>query len=372
MWRRTSLGGSLSVPTYHEESSESHAHSPRRRVDKRADVGGYETPTGKKTNAMENDSMNSSNGRRLHQISNGFGVGAGEFGNEFGIPVPGFDWLSGIHQMPWKEKQPWDSNKDLRRAHKSSTDTSMPDYVSNPTNSSFEIPAMICNPQLGGESSQGDGTDITKPPSNTETGRGLNAGTSNVADSRLSFSLDNSYVPKDMAVSLTDSILQQPPPYKAHPYAGSLPATEVRSKKERRKSSSKESPLVLSPIATNGSDANDLGEASQQTQVPSGSSILWSALQSPQVGSSHAHAPVKEIDPAQRIISATFGTLSGKEPFQETGSRKISGISEKGTKRERNMTVLSAKANVKEDEEERGFPRARLTPFAEGDTTVVE
>ena len=129
MWQSIPLTNSRSVAPAMLDNSESHAHSPRRRL-KRNNAESYPMPIFQSMQSGDNHMGPS--GRP--QASSG--VSQGNFflnlSNESQANVDSyFDWLGGMATGP-SDTQPVNPAQDAgaRKGRKSSTDTSMPDYVS--------------------------------------------------------------------------------------------------------------------------------------------------------------------------------------------------------------------------------------------------
>lgn len=154
MWRRASQNPTVLAPPYQDAGAELHAHSPRRRMEKQPYFRGYETPLARKAGSDEQRFASPATVQGLQQASSRFGFAPGQFTNECATPSPGYDWPS-APSLLW-------GPKNLRKLRKSSTDTSMPDYVPSPgagrceTVSRFEV-------QPGNLGSTGNNTGIIRP-----------------------------------------------------------------------------------------------------------------------------------------------------------------------------------------------------------------
>lgn len=122
MWQRAPHTASKPVPSLTTDSYGLHAHSPRRRA-RQSDSSGYTMPIFQNTNATK-ASLVSSDGANL-------GIST-ELSGE---PLPGidnrFDWLGHMNTRGGAAEIGKNArDAAARNGRKSSTDTSMPDYVS--------------------------------------------------------------------------------------------------------------------------------------------------------------------------------------------------------------------------------------------------
>ena len=171
-------------------------------------------------------------------------------------------------------------------------------------------------------------------------------------------------IPADLAHSLTRSLLSQPPPYKGHPQAGHLPAAEVKSRKEAQaQEPDDDSPSTASSASTCARDHCDVRKVSAQMRIMTGRSLPSGTAPS-QVNSPQLMPARNGLETGQRTSSlGDFEDSLTVDASPEAVLRAVSGNSEKGTKRTRSFTPMSAKAIDVEDEPRRTSPHIRLSAF---------
>ncbi|GAO19344.1 hypothetical protein UVI_02008740 [Ustilaginoidea virens] len=347
MWCRAPLPSCMEVPVQHPDDSDSHAHSPRRR-------GGG---PGKGGNGFLQGYLSNpavlADSRRLatHPI---FGL----------IPYQNFnptdclgdassysEWLTGMG-MGMAENQPQAAAAHgafaSRSARRSSTDTSMPDYVpvenGNPVAEQQQYSARL--PQ--DDDKQGSHAKVrTNTPTTATTSSLGNCDRDAIGFPVMRY---DSPFPSDLATKLTHSLLNQSTPINMLQTNFTAPSLDVKSRKETR-SLAHSASSCLTPTPSQQQPHQDMRRASQQMYVPCGSSIP--------LGNVGCDAPVQTAG-SQDVCSTG---KSGAETVDDGARMAL----DKGNKRTRNFTPASVRAIDEEDEPRRASPRVRLTSFAEDD-----
>ncbi|KAK0610987.1 hypothetical protein B0T14DRAFT_540224 [Immersiella caudata] len=226
MWRRTPYNPPGPVPTYQpEDGVHSHAHSPRKR------------PSFRENKAQGFPSFGAS-GVLQPQATASFFAGqpvpmpflprGSTGGSSLSFPGPSsetayFDWTnafsSGQSSLELGGRTVWPA----RNTSKQSSDTSMPDYISNRSGDAMHIsgPSLEDHPMT------------LKVPTNTPA-----TGTNEEAQCPQ-FTFSSYGMASDLVSSLPHSLLSQPTPlpiptYALPPHAIPLPSSEIKSRKENR------------------------------------------------------------------------------------------------------------------------------------------
>lgn len=373
MWQRVPYIASKPVPTLTADSSDLHAHSPRRRTHQ--DYSNECTlPVLQKTSATKGSMFPSGRGNIGLPIN---------FGGE---SLPGvntyFDWL---HPMAIEEGNLEVNNGGshaavARKCRKSSTDTSMPDYVSLGGHKSDKSDNIFGSFPIHEDDDTSLGSMATvQAPMNTPTSAqslSFASGSKIPVPSRPSVQTDvrhtetvfpsftsNHCFPSDLAESLTASLLNQPAPAKA-PHAGHPPATEVKSRKENRPQGLD----LLSPSIRAGSfprpEKQGTRKVEQQTRVSTSISLPASTDASATNSPRCIGARTEMESTTRKSSSFNVGGSLASEFTPDNALRAVSGNSDKANKRGRSFPLASSKA-IDEADEPRGSPRLRLSLFEE-------
>lgn len=255
----------------------------------------------------------------------------------------------------------------IRSTRRTSTDISMPDYTPMNTGAT-EAPGVR----------EEDGSAHLRVPANTPTASATGnfehdgllgrliavEADAHHDDAAVPFPMlsHNSAIPSDLANSLTNSLLNQPMPVHLQHHAQNFhtPAAEIKSRKENRSRATGPSPSGVT--AASAPDHYDMRRVSQQMFMPpSGTSMPMCTL-SPEVDSQQN----QECVIASGAPSKAAGLCASKVPSCDASLGSTPGSAlEKGLKRIRNFTPVSARVIDEEDEPRRRSPRIRLTPFAD-------
>ncbi|CAM1511990.1 Fc.00g095030.m01.CDS01 [Cosmosporella sp. VM-42] len=369
MWRRAPFTTSMPVPAYPSDDVESHAHSPRRRTSGIQDSSaGYPGP------AIQGIMSNTSTGsgtKRPKQTSQPNMGGASVYSNPdpFGDSNAYFDWLdnmgTGVDDIDMTGQA---STSALRKARKTDTDISMPDYVSSTQNGQMAFPLDGQFPLTNFQPEEESYIGHMKVPTNTPTTRSQRlCESTGVPYPVISH---NGSIPTDLANCLTNSLLNQPMPLhmQARPST-----TEVRSRKENRlHQPAVPSPSAFSSTSTPAQEQKELRRVSQQMYIPSGGSMPIGVSQQQNMSpKSFLSSELAQKTPSLRKLGVNLSNLAAQDTSSLDGAMGSASSSDKGTKRGRNFTPGSTTAIEEDDEPLRGSPRVRLTPFAEETPTRV-
>lgn len=117
-----------------------HTHSPRRRGDQQCGLSPYSGEIIQNCVTSNHPAfLGHGHGKHIQTDDGGFGYGLAGNGDQFGNVTGRLDWMGNSGAFGGTVPHAFDGsnkNNDLRRHYKSSTDTSMPDYVSMPSQGS--------------------------------------------------------------------------------------------------------------------------------------------------------------------------------------------------------------------------------------------
>lgn len=175
MWRRAPFTASMPVPTYASDDVESHAHSPRRR----ATLGPGETPgcpipTFQGMTSAQSPAKKGLQNPHLTERGNAAHLNDANC-DVFHNSRAYFDWLGntgiGTNDTTHMSFEEDNTNSKLQGIRKTSTDISMPDYMTlsysdrNPCPDPQFVPSHLQDEESN--------TGHTKVPENTPTPRGM-------------------------------------------------------------------------------------------------------------------------------------------------------------------------------------------------------
>ena len=224
MWQRPPYNPPMPVPTYHpEDGAHSHTHSPRKRSFFRDSKSqGFQPPFGMGNVFQPQPSTSFFGGQPFPMpfLPRGNTTSSSlSFPDSFNESAY-FDWVNSLSSGQSSGelgKAVWPTTT-RNTSKQSSTDTSMPDYMSNRS-----VDAM----HISGPSLEDDPMSL-KVPTNTPT-----AGPTEDAQGPQ-FNFSSYGMSSDLATSLTHSLLNQPLPLPIPPHAIPLPSSEIKSRKENR------------------------------------------------------------------------------------------------------------------------------------------
>lgn len=132
MWRRAPLTASMPVPTYPSDDSDSHAHSPRRRTGHLAKASGHGMPNIQSIITNEASYSGKNKDQFPQNACGSFELPGPTYIDHWGFPIDDVEWTGHGVASAGAESQPGSKQNtaDIRKNRKSSTDTSMPDYIS--------------------------------------------------------------------------------------------------------------------------------------------------------------------------------------------------------------------------------------------------
>lgn len=396
MWRRAPFTSTMSVPSYPSDDADSHAHSPRRRSSGLQHMASaYPMPAIQ--GAMGNPATNSNARRATHPSCGILSSLNNNQSDPFGDVNAYFEWLSsmGMGMADANTRDEAQQNPGLSRsARRTSTDISMPDYVSLNSGGQAAVPPEQSVSLSSFRQDEDSQCGSLKVPTNTPTTGGghgscdqegrystpiispprLDQGhcrLTNLTGASFSFLNHTASIPSDLASSLTNSLLNQPMPPLLQNSSFHVPTSEIKSRKENRlHQTTGPSPPALSTKSISGQDHADMRRVSQQMYIPSGASLPVCTV------SSRAPSPQNQgcLEPAQRAPSRTGDSGMGVEHLSTVDASvnvAPTMMTEKGAKRIRNFTPASSRAIDEEDEPRRASPRVRLTPFADDKSTDI-
>ncbi|KAK0625478.1 hypothetical protein B0T17DRAFT_492555 [Bombardia bombarda] len=367
MWRRPPF---TSVPTYHpDDGAESHTHSPRRRsmLLRNSKSQGFSAPAMSNT-LFQPQAASGYVGNQaipMSYLPRG-AVGSGSslaFPDPFTESAAYMDWVNtitpGQSSDGFGAKSPWPAN--LRTMSKqSSTDTSMPDYVSSHGSDTM---------QLSGGSNEDDPMSI-KAPTNTPT-----AGpTDDLHRTQFSLTPHASALRSDLATSLTHSLLNQPFPIPVQAHNIPLPASEIKSRKENRHLTI----ACSNPLSAQSTPRVDQVETRKFSQPVFGLSGVGSGVpmtpSAPDMagGNSPGLQVTFSTSDSRNIASAEYGsnimnnttTMPNRLGESSTSTPDLGfGGNNTGMKRTQNFTPVSAKVIDQEDEPRQASPNVRVASF---------
>ncbi|KAI0399018.1 hypothetical protein F4802DRAFT_73246 [Xylaria palmicola] len=391
MWRRGPFNPTMPVPSQqHEDGPEAHLHSPRRRSSLVKSMDGTSACNLANANASQMNVNNFMGNMHTAQgfLQRGISGNGNANGPQMGYMDPFipskadmstyFDWPStfgtvGHSQVVDMGKAKSSGRRANTHSKISASDTSMPDYTSNPAGvplmTDFQPMSFVVNI---------DAPDISnlapKAPANTpsalvdgsfvdDLGIGIDInklGTPGNTPPPIDFFTANTAnFSTELATSLTHSLLNQPHPLPVQGSHIANPAPEIRSRKENRLSheTSIESVTNLDHIdmrKVSQSVYGQLGTTSRDTSSTSNSPPSQSAFSG--IFSNRSYSgPEFGNDLTNSGILFTHGNTE----LNTTSESRISSGSEKGIKRTRQFTPASAKAIDNEDEPRRTSPRVR-------------
>ncbi|KJZ80068.1 hypothetical protein HIM_00782 [Hirsutella minnesotensis 3608] len=356
MWQRAPFASSMPVPAYQSEDVDSHAHSPRRRVKATQGTSSI-LPVPSAQVLMNKARMNFGPRRSTHPACSAISHAKGASSDPFAEANSYLGWLSGIGMNGVEASR---SAVYPRFSRRTSTDISMPDYT--PLECGDQQPALPpdCTMGLAGLRQDDDeGYGHPRVPTNTPTASGQSSHDSEgVSMPILSHS---SSIPSDLANSLTNALLNQPMPLHFQQPAHNTPASEIKSRKEnRRQQAHRASPSVLPPALSLGPEHQEMRRVSQQMYIPAGATmpvcLTGSQMKSPQ------NQDYREE--SNGIGICVIGANTSISEAIPGGSAVTGAGLEKGTKRLRNFTPVSARAFDEEDGPRRCSPSVHFTPFA--------
>lgn len=275
-----------------------------------------------------------------------------------------FEWLGNMGMAMNNAPVPGQGNPSfVRKGRKTSTDTSMPDYVpmhsgsiSFPTNDQF----VMANFQVEDDSFM----EHLKVPSNTPIQKMCEPGVPFPVMSQ------NNAIPPELAHSLTNSLLNQPMPFQMQSASTLDPTNKVRSRKENRLQPIDQPTSIPAPKPTPALEHKDMRRVSQQMYIPSGNTMPVSVMQQQQSPKSLAGSDLNQETPSDTSFGANITNLAAHDASSVEGAVGSAASSEKGTKRARHYTPGSANT-LEDDDPPRGSPRVRLTPFEDVSTALA-
>ncbi|KAK0724990.1 hypothetical protein B0H67DRAFT_641462 [Lasiosphaeris hirsuta] len=402
MWRRPPFSSTMPVPTYQsEDGANSHTHSPRRKSEfpqKGNQIQGFQGP-------FQTQPTNAFLGAQSFPVP-WFQQNNAATNSSLSCPDPFSEaaYLEWINSMTAGQSSSNGFNgamdktiwPDTRNSSTQSSDTSMPDYLSN---CSIGEPMHISGPSLE------DNPMSLKVPTNTPTAVS--------GDDFQSTSLSwypgsvGQLLPTDLATSLTHSLLNQPLLLPIQPQAIPLPASEIKSRKENRHlavpdsnlSSSQSTPQAAHmetrkfshPVFNLGGGGNlggnlhmmnrPLSTSSSTTNTTENSNSTSPSMQ-PSFSANNSRdeserfgANIANLNtgcsPVRHASLQLLGQASGD--CLESSSMNADGVNclggggmgggSAGTKRTRNFTPASQKVIDEEDEPRRASPHVRIGGF---------
>ncbi|EJT71311.1 hypothetical protein GGTG_10570 [Gaeumannomyces tritici R3-111a-1] len=395
MWKRSSFVDARPVPAYRsEEGAESHGHSPRRQSVQRSGKTVTAPPslpvTASAPVAMQPAGLlgNPMLGQPFPVLAQGAPLANGGMvcPDPFSDTTAYMGLYSGLGGNSWNPdpSAAWAMSARQMSKH-SSTDASMPDYVSSASGhvnlDVFQMQGAMMEDDLA--------SSHLKVPTNTPTAGVVGDNSVGTAPA-FSFNIPNSVIPSDLAATLTHSLLNQPHPLPVQPHMIPLPASEIKSRKENRGISIAGTEASASPCfdhvdrrnfsqsafgftSATPSHMQPTQHQIQQIQVralsrvtsdsssdrPAFSTGGSRAASAGEFGASLTNMTESSIQQAPMAgVTATASTSSVATLTQNIGN------SDKGTKRSRTFTATSTKAIDDEDEPRRVSPRLRSAAFA--------
>lgn len=404
MWYRSPVQTqSMPVPTQlHRDGSEAHVHSPRRSNDHgvRKSISSSHEPGMAGWTATQTRSFLGNMPHTQSLLQGGFKGGINSNINSMDAFYQPYsdssshlnDWtfpsLGPLGQSPSTQQSKLSSRhaggqKAFRRKLTSS-DASMPDYVSNPDSTSRYMTGLQ---QTGSHAHNSNGNMVNgeaenglhhpKAPSNTPNSLSAHGFVNDPPSNDLfASSAKTSRFPPELATSLTQSLLNQPcplPNQAGTPMTG--PAAEVKSRKEARLGASRPDSNATSLLdhldmrkvsqAVFGGTSDNFGQSQVYENGENGSREASSGT-SPQP-SSRAFSGVfsqrsgSGSDLAKKLNNTNSFTRANAEVSTPTSMGKIGDVdllgSGKGTKRTRHLTPTGS--NVYQDAT-RSTPRVRV------------
>ncbi|CAJ2500878.1 Uu.00g037310.m01.CDS01 [Anthostomella pinea] len=382
MWRRGPFNPTMPVPTQpHEDGPDAHLHSPRRRASlmKAAStssgfgsgsLGMSQTNTNSFLGSMPNTQAVLQRGGNAS--SSGY---TDPFGQQKSDTTAYLDWTNnfgpvGYTQAGEASKSGFNTasgRKTTEHRKISSSDASMLEYNFGTSSNAHRIADLQSMNFSGALEDPDISTLAPKAPANTPTamvessfidelGIDVNRiGTSGNTPPSDDFFNSNTNFSSELATSLTHSLLNQPHPLPVQASNMSLPATDVKSRKENRLNQD------AFGESTSGLEHIDMRKVSQ------------SAFSN--VGKDSRDTSTTNSPPSQRTFSGVFShrSISGGEFGHDltnvvnsftrpSGDPAVSGNlnTDKFSKRTRHFTPASAKAIDDEDEPRRSSPRVRI------------
>ncbi|KAI1820150.1 hypothetical protein F4861DRAFT_543223 [Xylaria intraflava] len=387
MWRRGPFNPTMPVQSQqHEDGPEAHIHSPRRRsslIKSTAGSAGY-ISTGANASQMNpnNFSGNVANAQSVAQRGiNGSQVG---YMDPF-IPNKSdlssfFDWPSTMGVTGHSQAGDMGMGKPPGRrtnTHSkiSASDTSMPDYSSVNSNGAqlmtdFQPLGFVVSNIVDDHDT---GNLAPKAPANTPTalvetsfvddlGIDINkVGTmGNTPPPTDFFATGTTNFSTELATSLTNSLLNQPHPLPVQGAHMTMPAPEVKSRKENRLSNETSTEGITTNLEhidmrkVSQSVHSQLGKVSRDTSNTSNSPPSQSTF-SGIFSQRSLSGPEFGDDLTNSAILFTHGNMESNVAAE----CRIGSNCEKAVKRPRQFTPASAKAIDDEDEPRRSSPRVR-------------
>ncbi|KAI0114076.1 hypothetical protein GGR51DRAFT_505438 [Nemania sp. FL0031] len=385
MWRRGPFNPTMpSSSQQHEDGPEAHLHSPRRRssfVKSTASSSGYNLASAPASQMNARNFIGSMPNTQslLQRGINGPQVGYIDPFNPGKTDMASyFDWTNalgavGNSQVAEMGKGKAASRRANTHSKMTASDTSMPDYTSsNSTGAQLMTDFQPMSFVVSHIDEADTGNLASKVPTNTPTALvdGSFVGDLGIDISKLGtpgstppptdfFTTSTTNFSTELATSLTHSLLNQPHPLPVQGSNMSIPAPEIKSRKENR--------LNNEAFIENGVNLDhiDMRKVSQ--------SVYGHPDKTSRGTSSTSNSP-----PSQSTFSGVFShrSFSGPEfghdltnsgilfAHENTESNpvtdsRIGSGSDKGTKRTRQFTPASAKVIDDEDEPRRGSPRGR-------------
>ncbi|KAI1338668.1 hypothetical protein F5Y15DRAFT_424935 [Xylariaceae sp. FL0016] len=389
MWRRGPFNPTMPVPAQqHEDGAEAHLHSPRRRAasmlkatsnsHRFGSSGATQTNTSSFLGSMPNTQA------LLQRDGNGSGSGYTDpFDLQKSDSTAYPDWVvnfGSVNNCQTGEMGKTSYNPATRRqptANRiSSSDSSMPDYGINNIGNLQQMPEFQ-DVNFSGPGHQGSDNIILAPkvPANTPSTvaepnfvqdlqvnmakAGPNMSTPPMNDF---FNTDHAFS-TELATSLTHSLLNQPHPLPVQGSTSSLPAPEIKSRKENHlhhDTSIQNTPIVghidMRKVSQTGySDASKGSRDASNNNSPPSQSTFSGVF-------SHRSISAGDFGNDLTNVNNVFTNPSTDLDLETSlmADHRARVGSEKGVKRTRQFTPASAKAIDDEDEPHRSSPRARI------------
>ncbi|KAI0022978.1 hypothetical protein F4780DRAFT_121468 [Xylariomycetidae sp. FL0641] len=392
MWRRGPFNPTMPIPSRpHEDGMEAHLHSPRRRTSQLKSSSTSSTH-GSAKSSMGNahggtflNSMPNTQALLQRSMNESSSVYTDPFNQQKSDATAFLDWNGNFGPIGYTQASgtsnavhnPVSNRRVTANSKISSSEASMSDYVLGRSGNCPSIPDFSTVSFSGAQMDDPDTSNLApKVPTNTPTALmeagfvddlGLEdnpvASFGTDSSSANDFFTSNTNFSTELATSLTHSLLNQPHPLPIQAGNITLPANEVKSRKENR--FKQDAPADTTPIVDHhemrkvsqsafGHLGKDSREASTGTSSPSQRAFSGMYSHRSMSGGDFGH----ELTNVTHAFGHAIGdpTLSGiANPDVRVGSG-----SDKGIKRTRNFTPASARVIDDEDEPRRGSPRLRI------------